>query len=555
MSASNKKKLRKEQASDLLTAKQRREQDEAKKLKRLTVTFLAAMILVVCAAICILTVRGVNNSGIIQKNTIAAYVGDREINTVELSYYYIDGINSFYNEWYEYYADSTDTYLKAMGLDTSVPLNEQVYDEETGETWADYFITEAINQAASDYAMYDLAMADESFELSEDDKASITNTMSMLNTYAIIYGYEDADLYLRACYGYGSSEASYEEYYERSVIASAYYADYEGTFTYTAEDRSAYEADKKVNFNSYDYTSVYMSYTYFREECTDESEDHDHDAHLVELNAAAREAMEEAAKNLATATSVEELEKKAEEIEVTEGSTISVTTNEGILHTSINATLSEWLADESRQVGDIAAIPNETTSTDEDGNETTTVNGYYVAIFQGRSDNATAMADMRYVFVPYEGGTEDEETAEIVYSDEDKANTRTTVEGYLDEWASGDKTETSFEELTNELIEEEKATAGSLVENLNTASDYDDAIMSWALDSARTVGDTEIVEADDGFYLLYYSGKPELDYRQFMIENEMRAADYQEWYESTIDAVETKVGNTSKMDLDIVMAG
>ena len=555
MSASNKKKLRKEQASDLLTARQRQEQEDAKKLKRLTITFLVAMIVVACAAIGILGVRGVNNSGIIQKNTIAAHIGDREINSVELSYYYIDGVNQFYNEWYEYYAENTDTYLEAMGLNTSLPLNEQVYDKETGETWADYFVNEAIKKAASDYAMYDLAMADESFKLSEEEEASITNTMSMLNTYAMIYGYDKADQYLRACYGYGSAEDSYEEYYKRTVIASAYHADYEDTFTYTADDRSKYEADKKVNFNSYDYTSAYMSYTYFREECTDTSEGHDHSTHTEEQNEAARKAMEAAAKDLATATSVEELEKKAAEIKVTGDNKISVTKNEGVLHSSINATLSKWLADESRQPGDIAAIPNESTSTDEDGKETTTVNGYYVAIYQGSTDNATAMADMGYIYVPYEGGTEDEETEEMVYSDEDKANTRKAVEGYLADWQAGDKTAASLEELANELIEEEKASTGGLVENVNAGSDFDDAIMAWILDAARTVGDTEIVEADDGFYLLYYSGKPELDYRQFMIESEMRAADYQKWYDETVAAVTTSIGNTSKMDLDMVLGG
>ena len=85
MSASNKKKLRKEQATDVLSTRQLQEQAEAKKLKAYTISFLAAMIVVVCVAVGILGVRAVNNSGIIQKNTIAAHVGDRDLNSVELS--------------------------------------------------------------------------------------------------------------------------------------------------------------------------------------------------------------------------------------------------------------------------------------------------------------------------------------------------------------------------------------------------------------------------------------------------------------------------------------
>ena len=44
------------------------------------------------------------------------------------------------------------------------------------------------------------------------------------------------------------------------------------------------------------------------------------------------------------------------------------------------------------------------------------------------------------------------------------------------------------------------------------------------------VGDTEIIEADNGFYLMFYVEKSDLNYREYMINNEMRAADYQKWY-------------------------
>lgn len=551
MSASNKKKLRKEQAADVLTARQTQEQAEAKKLKIYTVSFLVAMIIVVCAAIGILGVRAVNNSGIIQKSTIAANIGDRELNSVEFSYYYIDAVNSFYNEWYSNYSENTDSYLQAMGLDVSKPLDEQVYDQESGQTWADYFVDEAIKQAASDYALYDLAVK-ENFTLPEEDKTSYDNTIKNLSTYATIYGYNNTDLYLRAVYGYGSTLEGYSEYFERSMLAAAYYEAYEDRLTYTADDRKEYAADKEANFDSYTYDSVYMSYTYFREGGT--KDEAGKVTYTEEENEAARKAMKEAAEQLATATSLAELKEMAAAVKVNEGNSISVTENKSVLYTSINATLSKWLSDESRKDGDIAAIPNESTTTDEDGKETTVVNGYYVVIYHSRTDNTSAMADMGYIFVPYEGGKEDEETEEIVYSDEDKANTKKTVEGYLTEWQSGEKTKESLEKLANELIEEEKAETGGLVENLNVDSDYDDTIMDWVLAAERTEGETTIVEADEGFYLLYYAGKSELNYRDFMIETEMRAADYEKWYNGVVDAVKTSIGNTSKLDLDMTLA-
>ena len=115
MSASDKKKLRKEQASAFLTEKQMKEQAEAKKLRTYTITFITAMVLIVCITVGVLAARAVNHSGVFQKNTIAAVVGDHQINSVELSYYYSDKINEFYNDWYEQSSTYTDTYLNMMG--------------------------------------------------------------------------------------------------------------------------------------------------------------------------------------------------------------------------------------------------------------------------------------------------------------------------------------------------------------------------------------------------------------------------------------------------------
>lgn len=551
MSASNKKKLRKEQAADVLTAKQTQEKAEAKKLKIYTISFLVAMIVVVCAAAGILGVRAVRNSGIIEKNTIAAHVGDRELNTVELSYYYIDIVNQFYNEWYSYYSDNTDTYLQTMGLNPAKPLDEQVYDEESGQTWSEYFIEEAIKQAASDYAMCDLANA-ENFALPEEDKATVDSTINMLNTYAAIYGYNNTDQYLRAMYGYGSTLDSYSEYYERTQLANAYYTAYKDTLTYTADDRATYAADKEITFNSYDYDSVYMSYTYFREGGTEDEDGKK--TYSAEENEAARKKMKEVAEQLATATSAAELKEKVAEVKLSEGSSMSVTENKNMLYNSISTKLSDWLTDESRQEGDIAAIPNETKTTAEDGTETTEINGYYVVIYHGSTDNTSDMANLGFIFAPYEGGTKDEETEETVYTDAEKAAAKTKVEGFLDSWNSGEKTLESLEELADKLIEDGDASSGGLVEDLHVNSEYHEDIVNWALAAERTEGETSIIEADNGFYLLYYAGKPELNYREYMIESEMRAADYQEWYEGVVDAVETSTADLSKMDLGITLS-
>ena len=554
MSASKKKKLRKEQAESKLTPRQQQEQAEAKKLKVYTRVFVGVMIAIVLSVATILGIRAVKNSGIINKLTKAAMIGNRELNTVEMNYYYMDAINGYYNQWSESFGDKTDEYLKSIfGLDTKVALNKQYHDKEKKITWADYFINEAIGQAQNDYAMYDLAMK-EGYKLTDEERANFNTQIENLNLFAVkVYGYPSVDKYLAAVYGDGASLDTYKSYYERSLIASSYFAAHEDTFVYTDEQREEYAKDKVKEYNSYSYTICQLSYTTFRGEGTKDKDGKV--TYTAEQDKAAREAMEAAAKKLAEETkTVEELKEKVKEV-APEGKTLKVEEMKDVLYENIGATaLQDWLTHTDRKAGDIAAIPVETTKTDADGKETKETNTYYVVIYGSVTDNTSAMADIGYIFTHYQGEEkEDIESGEHKHTQEDKDKTKAAVEGFLKTWKEGAKTEASLEELANSLIKEKKADEGGLVANVNPGSNFDDQILNWALNAERKEGDTTIIEADEGFYLIYYSGKSDLNYRHYMIDNDKRAEDYQKWYEDAIAAVPTKRLNVSKMDQELVM--
>ena len=53
---------------------------------------------------------------------------------------------------------------------------------------------------------------------------------------------------------------------------------------------------------------------------------------------------------------------------------------------------------------------------------------------------------------------------------------------------------------------------------------------------------------------MYYVGDDELSYRDYMITNEMRTADQEKWYNGILETVTTAVGDTSKMNLDLVLS-
>lgn len=551
MSASDKKKLRKEQAAVVLSEKQKQEQAEAKKLQIYTIGFITVMVLVVCITLGVLGVRAVNQSGVFQKNTIAATIGDRELNSVELGYYYTDAINEFYNEWYSQYTSYTDSYLQMMGLDTTKPLDTQIFDEESGQTWAEYFVDSAIASAKSDLALYDLAMKEE-FKLPEEEQTTLDNSLNNLETYAALYGYKNADQYLSAMYGYGSDVESYREYSERSAIATAFYNAHQDSLTYDDAAIREYEKDKVSKYNSYTYDYSYLSYTDFRQGGTED--DNGNVTYSEDENNAAREALKAAAEQLATATSVDDLKAKVEEVEINDSSDLAVNSEENILHSLLNAPLADWLAADERKEGDIAAIPNTSTSTDDDGNETTVTNGYYIAIFHSKVDNSAKMSNVRHLLVEFEGGTEDEDTGEIVYSDDEKAEAKATADNFLKEWQEGDATEESFIELVKENSDDSSAEEGGLFENINPDSEYVANFLNWSISAERKAGDAEVIETEYGYHVMYYVGDTELSYRDYMITNEMRTNDQEEWYNGILESVTTSVGNTSKMQLDLILS-
>ncbi len=550
MSATDKKKLRKEMETAFLTEKQKAEQAEAKKLKMYTIAFVSAMLLVVVIALGVLGVRAVNNSGIIQKNTTAATVGEHKLNSVDFNYYYIDAINEFYNEIYTQFSDYAESYLTSLGLDGAKPLDQQIQDAETGKTWAEYFLDGALENAKLDYTMYDLAKKD-NFELSEEEKENLEHISHNLESYATLYGYSNTNQYLRAVYGFGSDIDNYTEYCERGAIADAYITAHNENLTYTDADIKEYVADKEDNYNSFNYHYSYLSYADFREGGT--TDENGNKTYSDEENQAARVALKAAAENMATAKTLEELKALAEATKVNAESEVAVNEEKDKLYTSINAALAKWLADDARKEGDIAAIPNESTTTDDAGNETTVVNGYYVALFGSKVDNVEKMGDVRHLLVQFKGGTTNEETNETEYSDEEKAAAKTTAEGYFDTWSKGEKTEESFIALVKEHSDDTTAEDGGLFENVHRNSDYVQNFRNWAMDKSRKAGDCEVIETEYGYHVMYYVGDSKMNYRDYMISEDMRAADHEAWYNEIVEAIEGALADTSKIKLDVTL--
>ena len=552
MSASSKKKLRKENNAAQITEKQLNEQKEAKKLKTYTLTFVVVMVLVVVLALGTLAVTAYMTSGILERGTDAVTIGEHTLTNADLNYFYIDTINETYSDWYSQYGDYTDMYMSwVFGLDVTTPLNEQMYDEE--KTFADYFTDLAVADAKSTYAIYDEAMA-KGHTLTDEEKSDVDDTMKSMETYATLYGYSNFKDYLKGVYGHGAEEETFRNYLDVLAMVQSYQTYYHDSLTYDADALSTYNDTHFNDFSSFSYASFHVDSNDF---LTGGTEDEDGNiTYSDEEKAAALKAAEEAAKSIvaSAADTVEKLNTAIAEHEAyKDDSSAESTETEDAIYTGISDEIAEWLADNSRKAGDLGYMADTVTTTDEEGNETTKTNGYYVVLFLERNDNNNNLVNVRHILTKFAGGTTNDD-GETVYSDDEKKAAYDKLVALRDEWLAGEATEESFAALATEKSDDTGSTKnGGLYEDI-CPGEMVEEFNDWIFDASRKTGDYEIVESPYGYHLIYFVSTDEVTYRNHMIEETLREDDYEAWYNGIVDAAKVTVLDTSRLELDLVMS-
>jgi len=542
MSASSKKKLRREQEAAKLTEKQQAAQKEAKKTKAMTAVFAVVM----AAILVIAAVFGVNqivsSHGILEKNTTAVTIGSHKLSNAEFNYFYMDAVNNFYSNY--------GSYAAIFGLDVTKPLNEQVVDETTGQTWADDFLDTAKENAAAIYAMADAAKA-AGYALPADQADAIAEELESLDLYATLYGYSDGEQYLKAIYGSGASTKGYKAYREMSSLASSYYAAYSEGLSYTDEDMRAKEAENFGAFSSYTFQSYYLTTSRFLEGGTTDEEGNT--TYSDAENAAAEAAVKAAAESLLSAeiTSVEDFDAAIAALPVNEGTTASSTAYTDTLYANVNGSYAEWISSPERKTGDVAVFPNETTT-----DEGTTLNGYYAVYFVDSNDNTFALKNVRHILVSFahdETESEEHDHSSSDYTDAEKAAAKTAAEEILASWQAGEATEDSFALLANEKSDDGDGTTGGLYENVYPGQMVD-PFEDWCYDASRKAGDTGIVESTYGYHVMYFVGDSVLNYRDYQIANALRSADLDAWYAENVDALELTDGDYKYVNTGLVLS-
>ena len=485
-----------------------------------------------------------NNAGIKERSTIAYTVGDHELNSVTMGYFFTDAVNNFVNQY--------GAYASMVGLDTTKPLDQQYVDEEQTLTWADRFMEEAKESAKTVYALVDEANA-AGHKVTEAQQEQVDLALENMESFAKTSNFGNLKGYLKAVYGNGVSVDSYREYMENSMLADSYNAAKAEGLEYDDAQLREAEKDNYDEYSSFSYHQYYLAVDRFLEGGTEDEEGKK--TYSDEENAAALAAAEEAAKALTANTikSVEDLDKAIAELPINKETPDAAST--AYDHSDYRILPNEekdWLVDSARKTGDLTYIPS-TSTTGEEGSEVTKTVGFNVVIFDGRDDNTDMLPNVRHILIGFEGGVQNE-MGMTVYTDEEKAAAEEKAHKVLDQYEAGEKTEDAFAALVaDNSTDDGSKDNGGLYENIfrgQMVPTFND----WVFDESRKPGDTGIVESDYGFHVMYYSGLGDTSYRDLQLRQKLAAADMEKWFKDLMDATTTVDGDLSLIHTDLVLS-
>ncbi len=430
----------------------------------------------VIGAVCVVLVVAllVWNSNFFQRRTTAATVGDTQYDVADLSYYY-------YNAYLSEYMMAQYGY---SAFDPDTPADEQTYDEESGQTYYDYFMESALETLKTTTAAYDAALADG--YTSDDVKDEVDEAIQSAKDSASTSGYVNFKQYLLAQYGEYMTESSYRTVITRQAIANRYISDYQESLEFSDEEIQAYYDENKDSLDTFTYS--YLVFNPAEVDNEDESmTDEEVEAAEEASFADAKDKADAAAQALESGSSVEDV---AEEYEVE-----SYSADASSVGSSLSSIYKEWLQSADRQAGDVTVIENAETNC-------------YVVVFHDRYLDETPTVDTRRLLVAAEM---DEDADEPTQEQMDAAKAK--AEELLAQWESGDKTAESFGALADENTDENTSAEGGLFEAVyqgrfaSASPEYD----TWLFEEGRQEGDTAVVESEQsgsyGYFVVYYQGQ------------------------------------------------
>ncbi len=510
MSASREKKTRSDS-----TYVQHRNNQEADKNRRKHILYGVAGGIVAVLAIALL----VWDSGFFQKRATAVTIDGESFGPAVVQYYYQTAYNNAYYEAAMY---------GTSDFDPSVDPAEQVYDEESGQSWHDHLLDEAISDLTQ-VTMLCHAAGDAGYALPADDQDYLDQQMALLDqTWRSSGSYASLDSYLKVNFGSYMDEDTFRELYADQVLADSYRQSYSDSLTYSDDQVEEYYTEHADELDTFGYTVFTVQASV--EEQTDE------DGNTVEMTEEETQAAFDTAKAAAPALAQalphrvaagEDVQALADEYaDELYSSTIHTT---AVGSTFSTAAYADWLYDSARQSGEI-------TLSEQDRSDSNLYN-YYVVQFDSRARDESSTADVRHILI---SAGEDP-------TDEEYDAAQQEAQDLLDQWQSEDGTEEGFAALAEEhSADSGSASNGGLYTGIASTDSLEPNFLNWALDPARQPGDTGIVKNESsaikGWHIMYFVGWDDPEWKN-TVTTTLQSDDTTAWLDSLTGSAEITRGS------------
>lgn len=294
------------------------------------------------------------------EDTVVAQIGDQKLTLAELQAFYgfcvYDALN--YNQFPE--------------LDTKTPMDQQIYDEETGKTYQQMFLENAL-ESWRRYAILVQMAKDANFTLTAEQQSEVAAFEQNLKDAATQYKYDDVEKFIDAQLLEACSAKGYIAYNTTLYHALSYYETLYDQLMPTQEQVEAYYAanegkfvENKIDKNAgyyYDVRHILIAAEGGAASGTYTDEDWENwraSAQFILDDFLADEPTEEKFAALAKEQSVDTGSKE-------NGGLYNLLTKD----TNFVQEFKDWYLDESRQPGDTGLVK--------------TVHGYHIMYFSGKT--------------------------------------------------------------------------------------------------------------------------------------------------------------------------
>jgi len=485
-------------------AQTQKETKEKKKKKIITITIIVVLVLVSALAITI-------NSSFIRRTLHVVRIGDVGFTAAEFEY--------FFTSEFADYSEFMSQFQGMEGIlpDPTRPLSGQIFDPQTGETWADFITNRVFSNMVETTAMYKAAKTD-GFVLTQEQVDGIDEELAMVSIQAMISGFPSSDMLLQRMFGNSMNERIYRKILEFLFISRFYSEHIRESFVYTPDAINTYYSQNKDELDVFNFRVLDINIA-----ITDENADDD------DIISTAEEARERAMQVAAGISNEDDFLRAVREIEGDD-----FDPNNTLLRMQggwfDDEEISSWLSDSSRVTGDVTVIDADYGST--------------VFFFISRDDNNYRTTGFRQILISREqidpmdfpGGTEDPDYKTALEHADLELSERAELVYTL--FNAMGRNEQALLDLIDEHSDDNSE--GGLYTNISKVP-YQSAyiqtmrvvieIEDWLFNESRQIGDSELILTEAfGYHLVFFTGEGDI-FSGLMAEDRMRTRDHNEWVE------------------------